>query len=365
MRDLLPEETRERRHLAQRVLERLTLHGYDLVLLPAFEFADVLERGLGALDPSEVLRFVEPESGEVAAFRPDMTPQIARMIATRLASRPPPFRLAYEGTVLRRLSGRARKRRQIPQVGVELVGVPGIAGDLEVLELTVAALEAADLRDFVVDLGDAGIVRALLADVQPARAAAIASALGRKDEAEIADRMREAGRDPSILVALASLETLDAGARLLGKTPAAAAVERLVALHRAATARGLGEHLRADLGETRAAAYYTGMLFRAYATGSPDAIASGGRYDDLLASFGPSMPAVGLGIDLDALAHATRAAAAGPAPRERVLVIGDEAKARELRARGVVAVSRPTREGAEEWARAWGFVVDPSAGSKV
>ena len=125
MRDLLPEETRERRELAGRVLQRLELFGYDLVLLPAFEFAEVLERGLGALDPSEVLRFVEPESGEVAALRPDMTPQIARMVATRLRTRPPPFRLAYEGTVLRRLSGRARKRRQIPQVGVELVGTKG------------------------------------------------------------------------------------------------------------------------------------------------------------------------------------------------------------------------------------------------
>jgi ATP phosphoribosyltransferase regulatory subunit len=365
MRDLLPEETRERRHLAQRVLERVALHGYDLVLLPAFEFADVLERGLGALDPSDVLRFVEPESGEVAAFRPDMTPQIARMIATRLASRPPPYRLAYEGTVLRRLSGRARKRRQIPQVGVELVGAAGIAGDLEVLELAIGVLEAADLRDFVIDLGDAGIVRALLADVEPLRATAIADALGRKDEGEIQDRMREAGGDPAILVALASLGNLEDGVRLLAKTPAAAAVERLLALHRAAASRGLGDRLTADLGEIRSAAYYTGMLFRAYATGSPDAIASGGRYDDLLACFGPRLPAVGFGIDLDALAHATRAKTVGAIARERLLVIDDEAKARELRARGVVAVSRPEREGADDWARAWGFTLHSGAGSKT
>src|SRR6478672_1442202 len=118
MRDLLPEETRSRRAVARCVLDRFALWGYALVTPPAFEFADVLERGLGALDPSDVLRFVEPESGEVAALRPDMTPQIARLVATRLSTRPPPLRLAYEGTVLRRLSGRARKRRQIPQVGV-------------------------------------------------------------------------------------------------------------------------------------------------------------------------------------------------------------------------------------------------------
>jgi ATP phosphoribosyltransferase regulatory subunit len=355
MRDLLPEETRERRDLAGRVLGRLELHGYELVLLPAFEFAEVLERGLGALDKSEVLRFVEPESGEVAAFRPDMTPQIARMIATRLGSRPAPFRLAYEGTVLRRLSARARKRRQIPQLGVELVGVAGVAGDLEILEVATAALEAVGLRDFVIDLGDAGIVRALVSGASPEHAAAIIDAVGRKDEAEVGDRMREAGADAGVLLELLRARSIEDGVRLLAGTPAAAPASRLEALHRAAVSGGLGEHVTADLGEIRSAAYYTGMLLRVFAHGSPDAVGSGGRYDDLLAQFGHAMPAVGFGIDLDALASAARAASIMVPARERVLVIGYERKARELRDRGVVAVVREEREGADEYARAWGF----------
>src|SRR5215471_7032902 len=113
MRDLLPEEARSRRAIARRALDRFALHGYSVVTPPVFEFARVLERGLGTLDPADVLRFVEPESGEVAALRPDMTCQIARMIATRLSGRPLPLRLSYEGTVVRRWSGRARKHRQI------------------------------------------------------------------------------------------------------------------------------------------------------------------------------------------------------------------------------------------------------------
>ena len=355
LRDLLPEEARERRGLAARVLERLELFGYDLVLPPAFEFADVLERGLGALDPSDVLRFVEPESGEVAALRPDMTPQIARMIATRLGSRPPPFRLAYEGTVLRRLSGRARKRRQIPQVGVELVGLGEEEGDLEVLEIAASVLHAVGLGDFVIDLGDAGVIRALLEGVPAETAASIAEAVGRKDAVEIADRMREAGRDPSLLLEMLATKSLEEGVRLLASTPAAPAARRLASLHAAAVSRGLGAHLTADLGEIRSAAYYTGMLFRAYARGSGDPIGSGGRYDDLLARFGAPMPAVGFGLDLDALALAVRAAEASPAPRRRVLVVGDEAEAKKLRESGVAAAFRRETEGAAEYARAWGF----------
>src|SRR5579863_2867310 len=179
MRDLLPEEAAARRALARKVLDRFEVFGFSLVTPPVFEFADVLERGLGTLAPADVLRFVEPESGEVAALRPDMTPQIARIVATRLRGRPPPFRLCYEGTVLRRRSGRARKHRQIPQVGVELAGLAGPEGDLELLSLAAAALRATGLEQFTIDIGDAGIVRSLLAGLAPEDQSRLTGALAR------------------------------------------------------------------------------------------------------------------------------------------------------------------------------------------
>ena len=362
MRDLLPEEARARRSLARAVLADLDLRGYDVVLPPAFEFAEVLERGLGALDPSEVIRFVEPESGEVAALRPDMTPQIARMIATRMHERPAPFRIAYEGTVLRRRSGRARKRRQIPQVGVELVGVAAPSGDLELLEAVASALRAAGLREFVIDLGDAGVVRGLLQGLPPDAAAAVADAVGNKDEHEIEARMREAGADPGRLVALVrqqlrtmtSRAVLEEGCKLLAGTAAEAPAARLGALYEAASARGLGAHLVADLAEIRSAAYYTGMLFRVYARGHGEAIASGGRYDELLGRFGLGQPAVGFGVDLDALAAALQAAGSARAQGDRVLVVGAGEAVEALRGRGVRAVGFEG-EGALAYARAWGF----------
>src|SRR5450432_3690932 len=178
MRDLLPEEAGARRALARGVLDRFALHGYALVTPPVFEFAEVLERGLETLDSGNVLRFVEPESGEVAALRPDMTPQIARVIATRLRERAQPLRIAYEGTVVRRRSGRARKHRQIPQVGVELAGITGPAGDIELLALAVEAMQAAGLERFTLDLGDAGVVRALLASRPAAEQARLSDVMG-------------------------------------------------------------------------------------------------------------------------------------------------------------------------------------------
>lgn len=362
MRDLLPEEAAARRSLSRNILDSFALHGYALVTPPVFEFAEVLERGLGTLDPAEVLRFVEPESGEVAALRPDMTPQIARMIATRLRGRALPFRLGYEGTVLRRRSGRARKHRQIPQVGVELAGVYGPDGDLEILALVVDALRATGLERFQIDVGDAGVIRALLSPLLPEHQALLSEALARKDPTEVAE-VAAAVEAPhaSALSALPLLHggraELRAGVQRLAGTPAAAAAERLLFLFEGAIARGLSAHVTADLGEVRGFAYYTGPTFHVYAAGTGDAIGSGGRYDELLGRFGWDLPAAGFALDLDRLAEALKAAG-GTQPRPvRVVVVGppDGAAIRDLRARGVVAVSNADRGGAVAWARDWGF----------
>ena len=47
--------------------------------------------------------------------------------------------------------------------------------------------------------------------------------------------------------------------------------------------------------------YYTGVVFRGYLPGSGDTILSGGRYDSLLAKFGTPMPAIGFGVDVEAV----------------------------------------------------------------
>jgi ATP phosphoribosyltransferase regulatory subunit len=357
MRDLLPEEALSRRELGQRVLDCFALHGYALVTPPVFEFADVLERGLGTLDPAEVLRFVEPESGQVAALRPDMTPQIARIIATRLRDRHPPHRLAYEGHVLRRRMGRARKHRQIPQVGVELAGLRGPGGDLEILELASASLRAGGLGAFSIDIADAGIVRALL-DGAPAEALpALTRALSAKDEAavaELAAALPHRDRLAALTRVHGGREAVVEGMRILAATPASQAADRLRALYEAAIACGLT--VTVDFGEVRGFAYYTGMMFHAYSAGPGEAVGAGGRSDELLARFGAPMPSVGMGLDLDNLAWAMRAGGAREPKSPRVLVVGSAAGVlAELRSAGIACTLHDGVADALVYAKAWGF----------
>jgi ATP phosphoribosyltransferase regulatory subunit len=370
MRDLLPDEARRRRVLGRRVLDHFALHGYQLVTPPAFEFAEVLERGLGTLDPSDVLRFVEPESGEVAALRPDVTPQIARMVATRLEREPRPIRLCYEGTVVRRRQGRARRHRQMPQAGVELYGAPGIEGDLEILRLAASVARRCGIEAFVLDLGHAAIARSLLAALPSEAAAEISDALAQKDSSRIASVLAQVTAPRDVVRALSALPELhgaddavfDRALPLLVGTPAEAPARELRALWDAARRVDpeLAAALRIDLGEVRGFAYYTGAIFHLLAPGPGEPIGAGGRYDDLLARFDAPMPATGFALHLDPVAWALEAAGVPDERPPAVLVVageGAEARAHALRAQGIPAVIHAPEgpESATNYARAWRF----------
>jgi len=352
MRDLLPPEARDQAALARRLLDAFALHGYELVTLPVFEYAAVIERGFGVLGEDQLLRFMEPETGAVVALRPDMTAQIARLAATRLSEAPDPVRLCYQGSVLRRRRERARRQRQIPQAGIELLGLPGVTGDLEILGVASGAARAAGLEDFAVDLGHAGIASALLEGVTPEGRAEIVEALGVRDAAELARRGERHGVRGDALTALSALPDLHGGQevwasaeRLLSSGPARACLMELRELFDAAGRAALAPRLLVDLAETRDLDYYTGPVFQLHAAGPGRALCSGGRYDGLSGRFGRERPAAGFAFGLDEVAWALQAAGQQFARSPRLLVTnGDAAVLETLRSCGIACAAAPPSE---------------------
>jgi ATP phosphoribosyltransferase regulatory subunit len=372
MRDLLPPESRARRRVSEALQAVFDRSGYELITTPLFERVEVFERGF-TLDPRDLLRFVDPESGEVAALRPDMTPQIARVVSTRLADHPSPWRLRYEGTVIRQRRGRARRQRQIAQVGIELIGVAGTEADLEVIGLTSAACTAAGLDTFRIELSEVGVGRALLDAEGPGLLEAASEALARKDESLLIEALARAGVSKEAQARLAQLVHLHGDLSVLQEAKAlvrgTAAEAHLASLEDVAqqlVARGLGPKLGVDLGEIRGAAYYTGVSFALYAPGPGEAVATGGRYDELLGRYGRAQPATGAGIDLEnllwALDHQGRAWRERPGTR--FLVYGNDAEGVQaavhaLHAASFTAAILPGSDptSALAYARAWGYDV--------
>ena len=385
VRDFLQRAASRRVTLADRVTRVFEAWGYARIITPVFECADVLERGLGDGARAAAIRFVEPGTGEVVALRPDITAQVAGLVATRLAEHEAPFRLCYEGPVYR-MSGRLADelgQREILQAGIELVDHgEGRALDLdcEVLAVAAATLAAAQLPATRLDVGHVAPVRHVLGAVaDDDTRARLAAALARKDRAGLRVCAREL---PQGIAPLA-----EALGSLYG--PAHATLERALALPWPADVLASLEDIRStlgafteladdpqvavamtlDLGEIRGFDYYTGMRFAGYAHGAPDAVLRGGRYDALIGRYGRAARATGFAVDLEGLAQAQRAsgiAAPAQAPGVAVAGPGAPAMARALRALGLRALASASVPAAS-WLRGAGLdaVLDLASGELV
>jgi ATP phosphoribosyltransferase regulatory subunit len=305
MRDLLPREAKRRRALSRKILDAFARKGYEPISTAVVEFESVVERGLTGRGRREIVRLVDPGTGAGAALRPDITPQVARLVATRLKAARPPFRLAYDGSVIRHGRDPARPRRQIPQAGIELVGVAAPKGELEVISLLHGSLRKAGLHAFLLELGLPEIARAPLAALPEGPRADATEALGHKDASGLRAALARAPAEVrNALLPLPFLfgdvAVLAEARRVLRGKHAERALASLASVCTALSRAGL-DRIAVDLKDFE---YYTGVTFQALARGPGDAVASGGRYDGLCARYGRDLPAIGFAIDVENLENA-------------------------------------------------------------
>lgn len=365
MRDWLPRQASRRSLVSEQIMRSLELFGYQRVEVPPFEYADVLEKGFG--NASEALRFVEPETGKIAALRSDVTPQIARLVSARYPDGPWPARLCYRASVMRRRRERARLDQKVLQVGFELAGQSESLGDLEVLETATSALRATGLDDFTVDLAHAEVAGALLDQLAPEARADALECLAVKDGAELGRVGARGGLSGRELTALVELPDLHGGdelwpraERALSGTAAEAPMRTLQRLWTAAVAAGLAPRFVVDLGETREFYYYTGVMFHLLAEGPGEPLGSGGRYDTLFERFDLPCPAAGFAFDVSNVCWALAERGVPEAKLHRVLVTGGSAPLvtallRELRRVGIACAAGPEPEQAASYASGWDY----------
>jgi ATP phosphoribosyltransferase regulatory subunit len=377
MRDFAPGAAAARRRIAETLLRVFERWGYARVITPAFEYEDVLTLGLGSAGRDAAIRFVEPSSGQVVALRPDITPQIARLIATRYRDEAGPLRLCYEGTVVR-LDRRARSQRELIQAGVELAGVETPRGDAEVIALGAAAIAAAGLERPTIDLGHLGLAREVLDALKlPADALELARGrIAKRDRVGLAEVLKRAKGARAVIDFAARMPELSGPPAILAvalkraPTPGIRrALENLQSVVRELEQRQIAGNLHVDLGEVRGFDYYTGIRLQGFVNGASEPVLQGGRYDSLLGRYGRPCPAVGFAVDVEAIAGAIESAGAPPAisvdddervggvlisgPSRQALKLADELRAEGRR----VAVDYGVLEGAalDAYARRWQF----------
>ncbi|MBC7623932.1 MAG: ATP phosphoribosyltransferase regulatory subunit [Aeromicrobium sp.] len=321
--DVLPADAAKLERMRRIALDTFAAHGYELVIPPLLEYVESLLSGVGNDMDLATFKLVDQLSGRMMGLRADTTPQVARIDA-HVLNRRGVARLCYAGSVLHTLPSGLGKSRQPFQVGAELYGHAGLDADIEIQQLMLDTLAALGVRAVRLDIGQPSIFRSLAdaAALSAQEREMLFAAVSGKDSATLAEfAANTANETPTVITMRAAIARLpglygeDAdrviaeAQQVLPTQPGiVAALEQLQRVAAHFSAQGFGVSL--DLGELGGFNYESGIAFAAFTDGASDAIARGGRYDDIGLVFGRARAATGFSMDLKSLLRLVDDAAA-------------------------------------------------------
>lgn len=301
--DAFGTRARALRSLQQKLAALYQQAGYEEVIPPLMERPESLNSGAGRFLSDQTLVFSDPADAGLLAVRPDITPQIARIAASRLLDAEV-LRLHYSGPVMLARPDVRGGSRQPWQSGVECLGVPGAPGDIEVMHLAAQSMLGAGFSMPVLQVGHIGLLKALVAGSRTSLDV-WTSLLARRSPDDLAAAMATESLSDQIRQALIELASGQGGMEWIqsrtGEFGAGfdAAASELLSLANTVGERMDGEvRVLVDAAVMPRFLYHSGILFAGFAANVPQALLYGGRYDAMMAAHGRDMPATGFSCDL-------------------------------------------------------------------
>ena len=276
-RDRLPPQAAAAARVARAIIDVLTSNGYARVAPAIAEFESGLAARSGGVTRNQLLRFTDPVSGHTLALRGDITVQVGRIATTRMADATRPLRLCYHGQVLRLRARQLRPEREITQLGAELVGNDSVAAACEIVSVAIDALEAAGVKDIIIDFTLPDLVETLAAKALPLPAEQIDAVRAELD-------MKDAGGlcaldADAYLPLLAATGPFDEAVERLRAIDAGGALaSRIAGLEAIATSVAGRAMITLDPTERHGFAYQSWFGFTLFAKGYTAALGRGGTY---------------------------------------------------------------------------------------
>ncbi len=297
LRDRLPGEAAAQARTIRALLDSIEARGYERVAPPLVEYEETLAARLKS-SRNDLARFVDPLSQRTLAVRPDITPQIARIVSTQLADVARPLRLAYAGPVLKLGAPQLNPQRETMQVGAELIGDDSVDAACEIARIAVDALAAAGVTGLTVDLTLPDLVQTLAGLVlSPEKIATLDLLLDVKD----AGRLVSAGfKDWLPLIAatgpvepaLMALRKFDHAGLMTSRIDGVEAI--------AATLTNKGVRVTLDPTERHGFEYQSWFGFSLFVSGASGSVGRGGTYA-IVHPDGRTEPATGFSVYPDTL----------------------------------------------------------------
>ncbi|RNC72268.1 MAG: ATP phosphoribosyltransferase regulatory subunit [Desulfuromonadales bacterium] len=311
--DFLPEKADKIGYIETRIRKVFELWGFRRIITPLLEFEDVMAAGLGEDLREKTFRFDDRHSGKLLAIPSDITPQVARIVATRMRGYPLPHRLSYSGRVLRHAELQSGRSREVFQAGVELIGLDSPEADAEMVAMAIEVLKGLGFAEFKLDLGHVDFARGIIAGsgLTGDAVGRLREAIGKKDSSAVRGILESEPVPDPVKEELAALprlfggrEILEEAGRIVNNDISRKALDNIAQVLDILAIHGVTDHLTIDLGEIRGLGYHSGLTFEGFVTGVGEAVCSGGRYDNLTARYGFPAPATGFAFNILTLLNA-------------------------------------------------------------
>ncbi|WP_029232162.1 ATP phosphoribosyltransferase regulatory subunit [Butyrivibrio sp. VCB2006] len=312
VRDIYGKECSDRKYITGKIHDKMKSFGYQDIETPTFEFFDVFAEEINASDTKQLYKFFDTE-GNTLVLRPDFTPSIARCASKVMLENGDPIRVCYEGNSFLNVSNLQGKLKENYNIGVELMNDPSVYADAEIIALLIETLKCSGLKDFQISVGDADYYKGICEDanITPETEEEIREQIIGKNYFAAESIMREKNIPDKYIDLIVKVsefigsdDALDKAMGQVTNERSIAAVKRLKELYNVLTFYGVEKYVSFDLGILSRFNYYTGVIFSAYTYGVGDAIAKGGRYDNLLGKYGKDAPSIGFSIVIDDLMSA-------------------------------------------------------------
>jgi histidyl-tRNA synthetase len=328
MRDFLPEEAKMMKYIEGKARKIAELYGYKEIITPVVE-----SHGLLAAKAGEEVRLrmyaFKDLGGRMVALRPELTPSVARLVATTLRNEPRPFRLFCVGSLYRYDEPQQGRYREFWQSNFELMGSSKPEADAEIIMLTNSLMESVGLKNCVFKLGHVGVLRGILSQEKADEKTEneVMQLMDKKQYDDALKLVKGAGASEKCVATLRKLVELKGGRvfeiiekmkeYVKGYEKAVDAAENLQEILKLVLESGCEIDMTVNAGFARGLEYYTGMIFEVYVPELDIALGGGGRYDRLIELFGGEpTPAVGIAHGIDRIMMAVQ--------RQKTLKTGEE-----------------------------------------
>ena len=296
-RDFFPPEHAALRGIFQAWREASRCGGFTEYEGPELESLELYTEKSGDEIVGQLYHFIDKGERQVA-LRPEMTPTLARMVASQHRNYRKPIKWFSVPRLFRYERPQKGRHREHYQWNCDIVGEKSPMAEAELIGVLCLGLSLLGLgpKDVVVKVSDRSWWDAFLEKqgVGETERPTVLRTLDRLESATAEQRREKLGALAGAVEAVWEGKSADS--------------EAVGQVRKGVEALGYGDWCETDYRVVRGLAYYTGVVFEVHdRAGKLRAVAGGGRYDDLLKRLGgEDLPAVGFGMGDAVLAELLR-----------------------------------------------------------